>query len=883
MSHDSTHRRLLRALLRLFPAEFRGDFGEQMAADFEDQRREVTAQPRAVRSLWLRTALDLLARAPREHFDVFWRDAIYAVRSLRRHRGSTATAVASLAIGIGLNAAVFSVVGGVLWRELPFPESDRLVQVAMVSPGTSPASLPETVYRQLGERVPALEAHAAATFRFATIVGPGDPERLTCPAVTPQFFNVLGAPVFGRPFTRGEYDQTLSDRASQAGSSESPLPRVMILSHATWRRRFGGDMGAIGSRVRLAGGDQVEVVGVAGPELASLAGTLLGAAGCWTPGALGPPGSAPVRSTAGSLLTVGRLAPNASRREVQAALNLIDVGPSPSNPVFGSDEPRSLSVIPLRDVVVGGVRTQLMLLFGAVICVLLVTCANVANLLLARASGRRDEMATRVALGATRARLARQWLTETFLVSIAGGTAGLLLALWAVPVLVAWAPSNVPRLQSIGVDWSTFVFVAIVSTAVGTCCGLLAGLPARRWTTLVSLSAIGRVTPRIGGVRQGLAVAEIALALILVVGATLMVRTVRALGAVDLGFDSRQVISARLPSLPGAFDLTKTQLLHADAIARVKALPGVRAAGVGMGPLTGGGMFWGGLRIPGDPRELDAIRVDAVSPGYFEALGARLLAGRFFQPRDMAGAGASPILLNETAARTFFGRGGAVGRTLMNGETDPQLVVGVVADLRHASLEVEPGPTIYQLATRSRNFLAGGMLVKVDGDPEALVPAIRSIVRSLNPEAPFDGVTPLQERIDREAAPRRFVLQVIGLFSLVGLALAVVGVYGVLAEFVTQRVPEIGVRMAFGATAGDVVRLILRQGWRLSAVGVPLGLAGAAALSGTMRAQVYGVETLDPITFATAAMCLLAATAAACAFPARRAARLDPVVALRLD
>jgi len=870
MSKEPLHRRLFRVLLRLFPAEFRGDFGEQMAADFEDQRSEAAAQPRAVRRLWLRTTLDLLSRAPREHLDVLWRDVVYAFRSLHRHKASTAVAVASLAIGIGLNSAVFSVVYGVLWRELPFPDSDRLVQIGLVSPDAPmPGQIVSTWYQAVAGRARTLDAIAAASFGSVTIVEPGDPTSVPCPAVTPEFFAVLGtSPVVGRAFTRAEYAQALSDRSTLTGMPGSP--RVMMLSHDLWLRLYGGDPRAVGRRVTLAGGEPVEIVGVMSPDPESLGGTLAAEAECWVPGGL-------VDAFTDILFVIGRVAPGASVQELQVELDVIDAVPQ-----SGPAEPRrSLGAASLLDVVVGSVRTQLVLLFGAVVCVLLVTCANVANLLIARASGRRDELSTRVALGATRGRLVRQSLTESFLVVATGCAVGLLLAFWTVRAIVVWAPPDVPRLSTVGIDGPTFTLASLVSVVVATACGLLTALPTRGQTQSAARAAAGRVTPRVGRIRLGLAVAEIAVALVLVVGATLMVRTVRSLGAIELGFDPTHVVSVALPRARDPLDWEASRRAGLTAVERAQALPGVVAAGVGQGPLLGS-VSMGGVHVPGDTREL-RVRADAVSPGYFEALGVRLLAGRFFDERDMSGEGVAPIIVNATTARMLFAEDDSIGRTVLTEPTNEQLVVGVIADVRETSLEAVPGPTVYLPSSSRSRTMAGHMILKIDGEPEALVPALRSIVRAINPEEPFDGVASLQDRIDRETAPRRFVLRLVGLFSLLGLGLATIGVYGVLAEFVTQRVPEIGVRVAFGATTGNVVRLVLRQGWRLAAIGVPLGLAGAAALNGTMRAQVYGVSTLDPATYVAAALCLILATVAACLIPALRAARLDPVAALRAE
>jgi putative ABC transport system permease protein len=878
MEESSRGHRLFRALLRLFPAEFRGDFGDQMSADFHDQRRATDGRPRELRRLWTRTTFDVVARALYEHLDVLRRDAVYALRTLRRHPVSTATAVLSLAIGIGLNSAVFSVVNGVLWRDLPFPDSDRLVQIGTVTPDDPMLSpFPAAWYADVQQGARQIEGIAGAEFETITILEPGDPRQLACQAVTPNFFDLLGTrPLLGRRFTSEEHARSRADRARASGR---PSPRVMILSHTLWQEQFFSDRAVPGRRLRLAGGDRVEIVGVMGPDIASL--DPLTRASCWTPGEPDP-----ALRFGGSLLAIARLAPDASLQEAQAELDVLG-----ANLPRRATEPRtfarptspgaSLRAVMLHDRIVGDVRAQLVLLLGAVICVLLVTCANIANIFLARAAGRREELATRVALGATRARLTREMLTEALAVAIAGGMSGFLVAVWAVPALIAAAPPAVPRLREIGIDWSTFAFTALVTALVGTGCGLLASMAVHRRRGPALVPGASRATPRASRLRQGLAVAEIALALMLVIGATLMVRTVRALGAVELGFDPSRVISVELPSAADPLDLAGRQQLHAAIAERVKAQPGVRAAGVGLGPMLGG-MFYGGLTIPGDPRDLGSARVDAVSPGYFEALGVRLVAGRFFEERDTAPDATPMIVVNERAARSYWNGADPIGRTLLMGK-DPLQVVGVIADLREAGLEAEPGPTVYQLSTQSRNFVAGSMLIKVDGDPEALVPAIRSIVRSVNPEAPFRGVAPLQARIDRQTAPRRFVLQAIGLFSIIALVLAVVGVYGVIAEFVGHRVPEIGVRMTFGASTGDVARLILRQGWNLARVGVPLGLIGAVLLRGTMSTMVYGVETLDPLTYVAAALALLGATAIACAVPARRASRLDPVIALRAE
>jgi putative ABC transport system permease protein len=853
MVRPPIYERVYRALLSLFPSEFRGDFGDAMTADFRDQRRDAEGQPRDVRRLWARTIVDLLRQAPREHVDVLGRDAVYAFRVLAKHPIASATAVLSLAIGIGLNTAVYSVVSGVLWRSLPLDGSEQLVSIGTMTPSRPrPEQARDESLLDLRERTQTLEAVGGFAMRDLTIVDPGEPTRVACPAITEGVFTVLRvSPVLGRTFSRADYEAAALLRATAARSPRYPTPSVVILSDSLWRSRFGGSRTVVGSYMTAAGGERLQIVGVMGPEMETLGSVFPGQ--CWVPDAV---------TSADSMwrTVIGRLKPNRSLSELNAELTVIgrDLGTD-----YVTKEPRALRAMHALDRMVADVRTQLLFLLGAVVCVLLVTCANIVNLFLAHAAGRRNELATRVALGASRLRLIRQSLTESLVISLFGGIGGFLLAVWALPVLVSLAPRRIPRLDAITVDWSTFAFTLAVSVGVGIVCGMLASLPTDATPRAVFGAAQAATTPRHTRTRHAVTVCEIALALMLAVASSLMVRTLQALNTIDLGFDPRAVVSVQL--LSRFTDRERVQDHHMAIVERVKALPEVRAAGIGLGPLLGG-MGLGGIRLPGDPRDL----------------GAKLIAGRLFDDRDAVRNAQMLIVVNDSAARKFWNGSDAVGKILLSAKQQFH-VVGVVADIRSGTLEQEPGPTIYQLANQSQNFLAGGMLIRVNGDPEALVPAIRSIIRSMDPEQPFTGVRPLQERIDEAMAPRVFVLRLIGLFSALGLILAVVGVYGVLAEFVAQRIPEIGVRMAFGATASDVLTLILGYGARLVAIGIVLGVIGAIVLRGAMSTMVYGVQTLDPLAYAAASLLLCAATIGACALPARRASRLDAAVALRSE
>ena len=871
MARPPFHERVYRALLSLFPSEFRGDFGDAMTADFRDQRRDVDGQPREMSRLWLRTTLDVLRQAPREHADLLRRDVVYAFRVLARHPMASATAVLSLAIGIGLNTAVYSVVSGVLWRSLPFLESDRLVSIGSVTPSEPrPAAVRDRQFLDLRERTRTLTAIGGFTTRVLTVIAPGEPTQIACPAITEGLFETLAVrPVLGEVFSRSDYQAAHAVRATADPATRFPIPAVVILSDRLWRSRFGANPDAVGSYMTAAGGDRLQVIGVMGPEMEAMEQLLPGQ--CWVPDAA---------DRADHLQqfrrVIGRLRPDRSISELNAEIALIGGQPETD---YATKEPRTLRAMHVLDHLVGEVRIQLLFLFGAVACVLLVTCANVVNLFLAHAAGRRNELATRVALGASRIRLIRQSLTESLVLSLLGGAGGFFLAVWTLPVLVSLAPSRIPRLDAIAVDWSTFMFTLVVSVAVGILCAVLAAIPSTAAPRAVFGSVQAATTPRTTRIRNTVTVCEIALALLLAVAASLMVRTVQALNAIDLGFNPRGVVSVSLPSR--FTELHRVQDLHVEIAERIQALPDVRAAGVGLGPL-GSIMGLGGIMLPGSSQDLGMVNVDAVSPGYFEALGARRLAGRWFDSRDIGRKGPMVILVNEAAARRFWsGSDDAVGKVLRSAKQEFH-VIGVVANIRSV-LDEEPGPTMYQVSNQSQNFLAAAMLIRVDGDADALVPAIRAIIRSVDPEQPFSGVRPLQERLDEAMAPRLFVLRLIGLFSVLGVLLAVVGVYGVLAEFVAQRVPEIGVRMAFGATASDVLTLILGHGARLVFIGLALGVAGAIALRSVMSTMVYGVQTLDPPAYTMAFLLLSGATIAACAVPARRASRLDPAVALRSE
>ena len=863
-------------LLRLFPAEFRGDFGNEMAADFQDQRADAAvAGRRSVARLWARTLVDVARRVPLEHLDVLRRDAGYALRLLRRRPAFAATVVLTLAIGVGLNTAVFSVVSGVLLRDLPLPNGERVVRLVQVE-ATAPGDLQDTSsadFLDWQTRTKTLDALALSTLSSpgTLITKDGDPETIAGLVVTERFFDIIGAtPALGRTFTADEYrNGTMLNRFETS-------PSVAILSHALWREHFGGRSDVVGTTFRV-GGRMFEVVGVMPAELDMRGVARFPGARYWLPGRPNTAGAMSSRRNRGAT-AIARLAPGVSRQQAQAEFDAISRALADAYP---EDAGWSVKVVSPLESVVTTVRTGLWLLSAAAFCVLLIAAANVTNLLLAHASGRRLELATRAAIGATRAHLVRQLLTEGLVLSGLGGALGIALAYWSVPALIALAPDTVPRLDEIAVDGRVFAFALVTSVSVGIACGLAAALSLDRRGLDTAIRS-GRLDARSHGrrFRQGLTVAQVALALLLVVAAGLLVRTVRALGALELGFDPHNVISVSAsPDRRKVGDIGGMTAFNAALIEQVRQLPRVVALGTGPEPLRPAT----GSAVSASPDvDGEMIEVNPVTPGYLRALRSRLILGRLFEEADQTG-NAALAIVSESAARHFWPGANPIGQPLFMNRGAQPTVVGVVADIRRSGLEGEFSPTVYILQTQSTHLGITSILIRTEGNPRDIVPAVRGALKRLDPEAPLGGVRTLEELIDGEMAPRRFMLRLVGLFSMLALGLAMLGIYGVLAESVAQRVPEIGVRMALGADRRAVIGLVLSQGAWMVGVGVALGAAAAYAFRDVMSSFVFGVPTSDGLTFTTACAGVLLAALIASSLPARRAASVDPVVALRQE
>jgi predicted permease len=819
----------------------------------------------------------ILKLFPREHLEILLRDASYALCLFRRRPGMTASAVFTLAIGIGLTAAVFSVVYGVMWRSLPLPESERLVNLSEVSPvpkseliGVSPAN-----FLDWQKEARTLDALATIGWTPVRIVQHSFAEEVEGAAVSADFFRVVPASVtLGRLLNAGDYEPLSTQLAARNPSAPRPalVPTAAVLGYRLWQRQFGGRTDIIGQRVALGRGT-VQIVGVLEKDFVF---PLAPKAECWLPDVLEPD-----QRRARYLTAIGRLAPGSTVAAAQAEFDVIASRLEAAYP--DANKGRSARVTSLREHVTAGVQTQLWFLFGTAICVLLIACANVSSLLLTHTSGRQRELLTRVALGASRAHLVRQALTEGLVLAAAGGIAGFLIAWWAVPSLVALAPPNIPRLTEIVLGWEALAFAALASVCVGLTCGLAASVTAGRSALDATLRSTGAAGGYQGGrFRQALIVGEIALALLLAVAAGLLVQTIRAVNALPLGYDPSNVISIGFaPDVRAMLDGAASKArLEADLTESIRSLNGVIAAGVGSRPLNPGGMNTA-IRLPGDPTHDVRITIDAVGPGYLEALGARLLEGRLFHDRD--GLKSEPVaLVNETAAKRHW-PGGAIGRAFFHNGKRPIRIVGVLNDVRRTGLEADPEPTLYLPSAQTSTFWTNNLLVRTSGDPRELLPAIRTVVRQAYPELPLTRIQTLAERLSEVTAPRRFTLWLTSLFSIIALGLAVIGIYAVVMESVVQRVPEIGVRMALGASADGVMRMVLRRGAWMIGIGVALGTAAALAMNGVMAAFVFRVPTTDPLSFGMACLALTAAGLLACAIPARRASRIDPVVALRME
>ncbi len=819
----------------------------------------------------------------------FLQDLRYGARMLWKSPVVTLVAVAALALGIGANTAIFSVVNTVLLRPLPFAEADRLVMVWDTHPlgrklGYDYIPSSNGSFAEFQEQGETFEQLAALDFWTVNLTGRNEPERIEGTQVSPSLFPLLRAqPMLGRAFTPEEEKQGAA--------------RVVIMSHGLWQRRFGGDANILGQAVTLDG-EQYEVVGVMPPNFTFPQNSGLPAyfpfalkTDLWTPRVL----TEEERQNRGShhIAVIGRLKPGSTLQQAQAELTTIARRLEQQYPDDLKDF--GATVLPLREQVIGKSRVAILVLLCVVAFVLLIACANVANLLLARAAARQKEVAIRTALGASRGRVIRQLLTESVLLAFIGGALGVLLAMWGVDLLIALSPGDIPRTGEIGIDGRVLGFTFGVSLLTGLIFGLAPALQASKQDLHEALKEGGRggtTGPRRARVRSALIVSEVALALVLLVGAGLLVRSFFKLRNVSPGFDPENVLTLNVP-LPGTRykEGARTSAFYQRLIERVKALPGVESVGaVSHLPLTGAEEL-DGFNIEGRPSPDSGENVQTadfrvVSTDYFRAMKIPLLSGRYFTEQDTADA-PGVIVIDETLARRFFPNEDPLGKRIdESGSPNGRgflTIVGVVAGIKHSSLDAEPKPAMYVSYLQSP-WLDMTLAVRTGGaGAENLAGAVRQEVWALDKDQPVARVVTLESLFAKAVAPQRFQMMLVGLFAAVALLLSVVGIYGVMAYSVTQRTHEIGIRMALGAQRGDVFKLLMSQGMTQALVGIVIGLAGAFALTRLMSSLLFGVSATDPLTFGGVALLLAAVALLACYVPARRAMKVDPMVALRYE
>jgi putative ABC transport system permease protein len=801
--------------------------------------------------------------------ETLFQDVRFGLRMLRKNPGFSLIAILTLALGVGANTAIFSVVNALMLRPLPFPDAERLVWV-------------EEVSKQTNDSQPAWGGHflawqgqsqtlagiAAIDGGTRTLTGSSEPERVEVGQVSAGCLPVLGV----QPLPGGRNFSAAEDATGGA--------RVALLSHGLWQRRFGGEQNIIGKPITLNDADFI-VIGVLPANF-----RFFYRSDVWVPLALDPQ-----QQLAGETryygTTIARLKPGVTREQAQAEMDTLQRAYEMTRP---EGKPRIESrtrLVPLQEHFLGDTRRPLLVLLGAVALVLLIACANVANLLLARVVTRQKELAIRAALGAGRLRLARQMLTECLLLSLAGGAFGLLLASWLTSLLGSLNSTatfgEMGRLATIAIDRRAFGFTLLISLVTGLLFGILPALRLGRPDLNVSLKEGGRGSGAQGrGLRSALMVGEVALALVLLVGAGLLIRSFVKLFDVDPGYRAENVLTARLVLPPRYHDNPQRVHFYEQALQRLATLPGVISVGATSHlPLTGYNMG-STLRVEGhtpQPGEREpAAPVARVNPDYFRTMGISLRAGRLFNDSDNEGA-PSVALLSETLARRLFPSADPLGKRLGVSGLNTT-VIGVVNDIRYTGLDGEVEQAVY-LSYRQLPRAGMALLLRSTVETSSLASALRNAVYEIDPALPVYDVMTMNERLSNSVASRRFNLLVLGGFAVLALLLAAVGVYGVIAYVVTERTQEVGIRMALGAQRADVVRLYIKQGMKLVLLGVALGTLGAFALTQVMKSLLFGVSATDAPTFAIITLLLMSVALLACYLPARGAAKVDPLIALR--
>ncbi|HYK21801.1 MAG TPA: ABC transporter permease [Pyrinomonadaceae bacterium] len=808
-------------------------------------------------------------------------DIRFGLRMLLKSPSVSIVATIALALGIGANTAIFSVVNAVLLRPLPFPNPDSLVALFETDArrGLERGSHSYPNFMDLRAQNTVFEHVASYHGSDYVLTGRGEPARLQACVATADLFPLLGvAPMLGRTFRPEE------DKPSENG-------RVVILSQPLFQQRFNADLSILNQAITL-NGVSFTVVGVmpAGFEFPIQNEPV----DFWTTIAGDASGQTPITNQRGAhfLQVIGRLKPGVTMDQAQAEITAIASRLEQQYP--DTNTRKSLRVESALSALVGDVRPALLILLGAVACVLLIACANVANLLLARATGRHKEMAIRAALGASRVRVVRQLLTESVLLSLLGGAVGLLLAVWWSDLLVALGKEDIPRAVQVGIDWRVLSFTAGVSLLTGLIFGLAPALHSSKTELVESLKEGGRGSSegmRLVKLRNVLIVAELAVAVVLLAGAGLLIQSLWRLQKVNSGLQPENVLTFNVGLPEIKYDYKKQAQFFVDLKSRLESTPGVQSASSILPLPLSGDRFGISFEIEGRPvapKDQPSADFFTTGVGYFRSMGIPIIKGRDFDDRDKHGSN-GVVIVTETFARQFFPNEDALGKRIkpgistIDGEEEPwREIIGIAGDIRNRTLNTEPKPAYYVPQTQVP-FDSAVMVVKTTGDPHSFVSAVRKEVAAMDPDVPLFGIKSMDEYLSASVAAPRFNTTLLSIFAGVALVLTIVGLYGVMSYSVAQRTNEIGIRLALGAQSRDVLLLVVRQGAVLIVVGLTIGLGVAFVVMRVIESLLFGVKAKDPFTFAAVAALLALVALLACYVPALRATRVDPMQALRCE
>lgn len=888
--------RVYRLLLLLYPRRFRQRYRDDMLAFYRE--RVESSNERSLVAIWAELIPDLLATAIAERFvwlhrdldpaprtvtqyshrreepmSILKQDLRYALRGMLRRPGFAAIVLATLALGIGANAAIFTVVNAVLLRPLPFAHVDRTVVLAHREPLFS-VSEPEFVDYQRGVKAFARLA-AFSTPGITVANGDGEPIKSYAARVSRDFFDIVGTkPMLGRVFAPDEFLPT-----SKA--------RLTVISHQLWVQAFASDPHVVGKAVTISG-TPVTIIGVMPSGFTYPESDV----SLWTAWRLDPD-SLWTRNNH-YLSAIGEVAPGATIEQARAQVRTLNARWMKDFPeTYSADHPIQAEVIPLRDQLLGPTRPYLLALLGAVGFILLIACVNVANLLLVRNEGRRKELAIRTALGASHGRILRQTITESMVFAICGALLGSLLAWFGTRGLIALAPADLPRVEEIGVDGRVVLFTIAITVATGLIFGSAPSMRGLRGDSAETLREGGKTSAHGGSriARRALVIAETALAVVMLSGAGLLVRSLIKLQAIDLGFDPSQVLTMQLTLPAKKYTDTTADQFYRQLLERVSHVPTVNsAAAVSYLPISGSDNGWSILvdgKVVKTIAEAPAARPEHVTPEYFRAMGIRLVRGRAFTEQDRMGA-APVAIISDGMAKKLYPGVDPIGRTLkMFSDAAPWVtIVGVAADVRARGFQKEIPPTMYFPYSQSGQSAYGiprtmTLIVRAPGNVSRLTAPVRKIIREMDSLVPVSQVATMDDVVGNSIASRRFTTALLAGFAALALVLAGIGIYGVISYGVSQRRYEIGVRMAMGASNGSIVRLVMSEGARMTVAGLAIGLLGALVVERSLASLLVGVTSTDAPTLAVVCLLLAAVGACACLIPARRATGVSPTEALR--